>query len=417
MNKNNNTDYMKRANNKINGNTDNVPDEYVLQSISDYSKKDYEKIVSKEKTKKYFKRVFFFLILFVVIAISFIISYLYYRNKSHERFIDSMNYKITDLQMEINRIKQEEEEQIRRVEKYQKILKEKLRNIEDKDLSKPVAENFREIKNKTKNVKAYNIIRGNTRFKEISLTFDLASGEDCEFLYNFIKKTGIKVTIFISNENASYKYGSLFKRRNIYWIRKFAKLGNQVEFGNHTWSHFNLVRSLKVKSLKHRLRRTNISDEPLSLERFHKEMMQVEDRFYNLTGRKLTKIWRAPYGAINNTVLKIAARFGYEKHIFWSNNGRRSLDIPDYISKRLVRRNGNLVPNPLFMTGKQAFEMLISYEKNTRYGMNGSIILMHLGTNRKVDKLIYILPDFVKEMEQKGYRFVTVSEIINEKQD
>ncbi len=411
------TNYIKNMKNSIPPKSSEEKDEHILKSISDYSKKDYEKIVSREKTKKILKRAFFIFILFLVVAVSFIISYLYYTNKSKEKFIASINYKITDLQREINRIKQEEEEQIRRVENYQLILKKRLRNISDKNLSKQVNENYFNIKSKLKNVKAYNIIKGNPRFKEIALTFDLASGQDCEFLYNLIKKTGIKITIFISNENASYKTGSLFRRRNIYWIRKFVRLNGQVEFGNHTWSHFNLVRSLKVNSLKRRLRRTNISDEPINLEKFHKEMMQVEDRFYNLTGQKLTKIWRAPYGAINNTILKMAARFGYEKHIFWSNNGRKSLDVPDYISKRLVRKNGQLVNNPLYMTGQQALKMLIDYEKETRRGMNGSIILMHLGTNRKIDKLIYILPKFVEKMKQKGYSFVTVSEIINNKQD
>ncbi|EMY02302.1 hypothetical protein LEP1GSC029_4738 [Leptospira interrogans str. 2002000626] len=42
---------------------------------------------------------------------------------------------------------------------------------------------------------------------------------------------------------------------------------------------------------------------------------------------------------------------------------------------------------------------------------------MHLGSPRQSEKLIYILPDFIQEMLSKGYSFVTVPEIINDRQD
>ncbi|NUM42000.1 MAG: polysaccharide deacetylase family protein, partial [Leptospiraceae bacterium] len=59
----------------------------------------------------------------------------------------------------------------------------------------------------------------------------------------------------------------------------------------------------------------------------------------------------------------------------------------------------------------------IHFEKKDKHGMNGAIILMHLGTKRKFDKLFYVLPEFISEMKKKGYSFVTVSEVLNDKQD
>ena len=42
---------------------------------------------------------------------------------------------------------------------------------------------------------------------------------------------------------------------------------------------------------------------------------------------------------------------------------------------------------------------------------------MHLGSPRKFDKLIDILPEFIETMQKKGYQFVTVSEVLNDKLD
>lgn len=393
-------------------------DEIVQQKIYHSSKKDYERIVFKDKVKKVFKTTFFAVVLTISITITAVILFLYYSNKSKEKFIAQQNYHISNLKRKLSQINQEEEEQLRRINKYQNIIGMRLPNIREKILTKEVKQNIVFLKNKYINSKGYNITRGNVKFKEIALTFDLASGADCGYLYKLVKKTGVKVTIFISNEQEGYGYGSLIRRRNIYWLKKFAKLGDQVEFGNHTWSHYNMVKSLNEKSFKKRYLRMNITREPINAGVIHRELTQVEDRFYNLTRRRLSKIWRTPYGAYNSLILKIAGKFGYKKHIFWTNGGNgHSLDIPDYISKRMIVVGGRLVKNPLYMTREQVLKMLVDWEIKDKHGMNGAIILMHLGTNRKVDKLINVLPEFIKKMKDKGYRFVTTSEVLNNRLD
>jgi peptidoglycan/xylan/chitin deacetylase (PgdA/CDA1 family) len=390
----------------------------VLQAISEGSKKDYQHILFKDKIKKYFKRTYIFAAVSIVMIVAAFIVYLYSINKKKERFITHQNIKIAELENRLKFINEEEEEQARRIDEYRSILKQKILNIPDLDLSKKISENIQRLSNELRRVNYYNIIRGNPTFKEISLTFDLASGDDCKFVYNLIKKYNIKITLFISNERPGYSSGSLYKKSNVHWIKKLAALGSMVEFGNHSWSHYNLVKSLKERSLRKRYRNLNITKEIITSELLHREFSQVEDRFYNLTGRRLSKIWRAPYGAISPLILKMAASLGYEKHIYWSNNGSgNSLDIPDYISKRLIKKRGKLIKNPLYITTEEALKKLFDFERTDKNALKGSIILMHLGTNRKIDRLINILPAFIEAMQKKGYKFVSVSEVLNNNQD
>ena len=106
----------------------------------------------------------------------------------------------------------------------------------------------------------------------------------------------------------------------------------------------------------------------------------------------------------------------------WSKNSVGSLDLPDYIYKQFLTRYNEkgkpqVVKNPLYKTGRETLDFLYKWENRDKNGMNGAIILMHLGSPRKFDKLIDILPEFIETMQTKGYQFVTVSEVLNDKLD
>jgi peptidoglycan/xylan/chitin deacetylase (PgdA/CDA1 family) len=106
----------------------------------------------------------------------------------------------------------------------------------------------------------------------------------------------------------------------------------------------------------------------------------------------------------------------------WSRNSRGSLDLPDYIHKQfLYKKSSNgkkeVVKNPHYKTSEETLAFLDAWERVDPNGMNGSIILMHLGGPRKFDKLIHILPEFITKMKAKGYKFVTVSQILNSRAD
>ena len=270
--------------------------------------------------------------------------------------------------------------------------------------------------------KGKNITRGNQNFKDIALTFDLGTGEHLKVLYNYmLKYPSLKVTIFLSNENPSLTTGSLFSRRNRRYIKILSRMNQRVLFGNHTWSHFNLKRSLDEESIGKRKYLPYISKQILSLEKILEEMNRVEDVFKDITGDNLSKYYRMPYGAISKDLLDIFAILGYKQHIYWSYNSKAgSLDIPDFVHKKFLYKRSEdgklrMFLNPAYKTIKETLFFLKQWELRDKNGMNGAIILMHLGTQRKTDQLIYILDEFIPDMLFKGYRFVTVEKILNDK--
>ncbi|MDF3821855.1 polysaccharide deacetylase family protein [Leptospira sp. 96542] len=290
----------------------------------------------------------------------------------------------------------------------------------DDTLERQVEDNIQFLKEASQNHKGNNILRGNQNFKEIALTFDLATGEELPVLYNYLKEHKIKVTLFLSNERPSDTNGSFFVRQNLDYIKRMAN-SEQVEFANHTWSHFNYQRSVTETSIKRRTVLEYLSKSVLDLPTMAEELKRVEDRFYSLTKQELKKYYRLPYGAINQLILDSHASLGYSDHIMWSRNVKGSLDLPDYIHKQFLYKKTNgkkeVVRNPHYKTSEETLSFLENWEKVDPKGMNGAIILMHLGGPRKFDKLIHILPDFIVRMKAKGYKFVTVSEVLNDKND
>ena len=116
----------------------------------------------------------------------------------------------------------------------------------------------------------------------------------------------------------------------------------------------------------------------LSYEKNIEEIEKSNDKIEKITGNR-TKLYRAPYGEYNNTVIKSATDKGYYT-IQWS------LDTLDYTG----------------LTGEEMWKRLDSKLSS------GDIILTHNGTKHTAESLDMIL----KNIKQKGYDVVPVSELI-----
>jgi len=56
----------------------------------------------------------------------------------------------------------------------------------------------------------------------------------------------------------------------------------------------------------------------------------------------------------------------------------------------------------------------LQYEIKSTNGLNGFILLIHLGTDpRRTDKLYKHLPELIKELKSRGYQFVRIDEMLN----
>ena len=59
-------------------------------------------------------------------------------------------------------------------------------------------------------------------------------------------------------------------------------------------------------------------------------------------------------------------------------------------------------------------DRLLSFGQNEPDQANGAIILMHLGSQRELrDRLDKYLPEIIKTFRQRGYEYITASELID----
>ncbi len=191
-----------------------------------------------------------------------------------------------------------------------------------------------------------------TNDKNIALTFD--DGPHPVYtpeILDILEEYGIKATFFTIGQNVEW-YNDVFRM----------EYAAGHEIGNHTYSHLNL-RQLPYKSVC-------------------REIEQAENLVYESVEYR-TRLLRPPEGAFGNDLCKAAAELDYTV-ICWSVD---TLDWAHTPSDRIVQ---NVLENV----------------------KGGDIILFHdyiSGDSPTPEALRTIIPALLDE----GYRFVTVSELLN----
>ena len=215
-----------------------------------------------------------------------------------------------------------------------------------------------------------NIRKGNSGEPIIALTFDggASVGATDEILAT-LKKHRIRSTFFLTGQ---------FILNYPDATRKILRDGHEI--GNHTWNHPDLTKANR-QNLKY-----SIKD----------QLVDTEKAFYAATQEKLAPIWRAPFGAFDRKVLATAKALGYT-HIHWSHDTR------DWVADR-----GSKLYLPAEAIAKRITDLHQQPEK-----AHDSIILMHLGTEReKPDQVHRQLDTIIKQMNEYGYRFGRVSDLV-----
>lgn len=189
--------------------------------------------------------------------------------------------------------------------------------------------------------------------KVIALTFDDGPWPKSTLeVLEILKKNNIKATFFMVGKN----------------VKNFPPLARQVAvdghaIGNHTWSH-----------LYQRYNEAGASS----------EIDRTSDMIYQTTGIKTT-LFRPPGGHLKSGL----AAYAYKKNyavVMWSSDSR------DY-SRPSV---------PIFL-------------KHALAGITpGGIVLMHDGGGNR-DHTVRALPQLISEYKKRGYRFVTVPELMEMK--
>ena len=173
------------------------------------------------------------------------------------------------------------------------------------------------------------------------------NADDIDQILEVLKQNDTKITFFMVGD----------------WIEKFPEAVKKIyEAGHEIASHSN----------------THPHVNNLTYEENIEEIEKSNDKIEKITGQR-TKIYRAPYGEYNNTVIKAAQDKGYYT-IQWS------LDTLDYTG----------------LTGEEMWNRIQDKLKA------GDIILSHNGTKHTADSLDML----IKNIKQKGFELVKVTDLI-----
>ena len=204
------------------------------------------------------------------------------------------------------------------------------------------------IQTSSVNDKLLPIYNVQTEEKKVAFTMNCAwNADDIDQILEVLKQNDTKITFFMVGD----------------WIDKFPGAVKKIyEAGHEIASHSN----------------THPHVNNLSYEENIEEIEKSNDKIEKITGQR-TKIYRAPYGEYNNTVIKAAQDKGYYT-IQWS------LDTLDYTG----------------LTGDEMWNRIQDKLKA------GDIVLSHNGTKYTADSLDML----IKNIKQKGFEVVRVSDLI-----
>ena len=231
---------------------------------------------------------------------------------------------------------------------------------------------------------------GNIDNKIVALTFDGGSlSNAADDILDTLKSRNIKATIFLTGN---------FIRASPSVVKRLAADGHEV--GNHTFSHPHLT----AWEQDH----THTTLPAVSASFLCQELSRTDAQYYLLTGSHLSPIWRAPFGEKNHSICEWAQGCGY-LHIGWrqGKSWRQGLDSNDWIESEEI---------PGFHSPEEVLKKIMDIAREQPYGINGGIILMHLGTVRKdpTTQMHRLLGKLIDDLRGLGYSFATVSEMLKE---
>lgn len=198
------------------------------------------------------------------------------------------------------------------------------------------------------------VVRGSHGRWEVAITFDAGADADCfQDLIAALESAHVHSTFFITGNWA---------QQNRDCAEAITKHGHEV--GNHTWNHVDLTRQ---------------TDEIVRDEISRAEVFLTE-----ISGQSPRPRWRAPYGARDSRILRIASALGY-RSIYWTIDSLDSVEpqkTPQFLIDRITQK--------------------------TDAELDGAIILMHVGVRSTADAL----PAIIANLQSRGFHLVTVSKLL-----
>ncbi len=189
--------------------------------------------------------------------------------------------------------------------------------------------------------------------KTIYLTFDAGYENGyTESILETLKKHEVSASFFL--------VGDYFENEPEL-VKRMVEDGHVV--GNHTWTHPDMSKILDEKS-------------------FEEELKLVEDKYFEITGSEMPKLYRPPQGKYCKSNLEMAKEMGYST-VFWS------LAYVDWINDEQP-------------TKEEAFSKLIPRIHD------GAVLLLHSTSKTNCE----ILDELIIKYKEMGYEFGDIRELI-----
>ena len=226
------------------------------------------------------------------------------------------------------------------------------------------------------------IIRGNTTLKKIALVF---TGDEFADGGNFIAKT-------LQQQNI---HGSFFLTGNFYRnpklqsiIKKLKANGNYL--GSHSDKHLLYCDWGKRDSLL--ITHQQFTED---LESAYRELKQWD------IDKKEAHYFLPPYEWYNDSIAAWTKEMDLQLVDF--SPGTRSNADYTYPEMGIKYVSSDVIMNSI-----------LQYEQQSTNGLNGFILLIHIGTDpRRTDKFYDHLPALIQGLKKRGYEFVKISELLN----
>ena len=193
---------------------------------------------------------------------------------------------------------------------------------------------------------------GDKSSRQIALTFDAgASSAPTPEILDTLTKHNVHATFFLTGK---------WMKKNPGLTRRIAAEGHII--GNHTYNHRSLTE--------------------LDSGEITKEVEKTDQLVMDLTGQSTKPLLRVPYGARDKRVLSVLNELGYTS-VYWD------LDSWDSVKAGI--------------TSTEIEERILGKVRN------GSVILMHCGSQASADALDSMLD----KLEAAGYEPVTINELMH----
>lgn len=223
-------------------------------------------------------------------------------------------------------------------------------------------------------------IRGDTTSKCLALVFtgdEYADGG--EFILSALEDENVKASFFLTgNFYRNPEFRSLVKR--------LKEAGHYL--GSHSDRHLLYCDWSFRDSLL--ISKKEFLDD---LNNSYKELEKINIRSYQ------AGFFLPPYEWYNDTIAKWTDEAGLRLVNFTPG----TLSTADYTIPE---------PGSKYVDSKTIYESILNYEQNSGNGLNGFILLLHIGTDpRRKDKFYLYLPSLIREIKGKGYSFVRIDEL------